>query len=78
MSLRSFDDPNSIEARQHLLDSRCERLHPKRHRTGKRKAKFREAQKAKAKLKVAKATAARRRHHAAVSAYWRGEGDQHP
>ena len=78
MSLRSFDNPNSIEARQHLLDSRCERLHPKRHRTSKRSAKIRAAKKAKTKLKIAKATAARRRHHAAVAAYWRGEGEQHP
>lgn len=36
MTLSSFDDGDSDEARQALLDRRCERSHPKRHRTQKR------------------------------------------
>lgn len=49
MSIRSFSDPNSTEARQFLLDRRSERKHPKRHRTKKRSRKMREARKARVK-----------------------------
>lgn len=76
--MRAFDDPNSDEARQYLLDRRCIRNHPKRHRTGPRKARARRKRKA----KVAHANVIQRRERGrfleASRAYWRGEADGHP
>lgn len=75
MALRSFENSNSEEARQFLLDRRCERNHPKRHRTQKRSkaisSRKRERMKALAALRVR----ARRRWLGLARAYWRGEGD---
>lgn len=78
MALQSFNNPNSDEARQHLLDRRCERKHPKRHRTKKRSVKQRAARKARGKARAALQAKARARHYEAVKAYWAGEADQHP
>ena len=77
MALRSFDDGNSDEARQFLLDRRCERNHPKRHRTQKRKKKLAKRKRQKIEHKTNVRLMKSRRYHAAVRAYWRGEGD-HP
>ena len=77
MTLRPFDDGSSDEARQFLLDRRCERNHPKRHRTRKRAKAL--SVKKRAKIKHMNATRARRlnAYKSAVRAFWRGEGD-HP
>lgn len=78
MALRSFKDANSTEARQFLLDRRCERAHPKRHRTLKRSRKAREARKAKAKAKAALQARDRAKFLARVKAYWSGSAGEHP
>ena len=78
MPHRTFTDPNSIEARQCLLDRRTERAHPKRHRTAKRKSRFAAAKAKAAKLKAAVTLLAVRKHKAAVAAYWRGELMERP
>lgn len=77
MSHRTFNDPNSIEARQALLDNRCEHA-PKRHRTKPRTKRLAAAKRARIKHTLATQEAAQRRHHAAVRAYWTGETDTHP
>jgi hypothetical protein len=79
MSHRTFNDPHgtSLEARQGLLDNRCEHG-PKRHRTlGRRK---RLSAKKKAKIKAANAIrlVAFRRWKAKVRAYWSGAAEEHP
>ena len=53
MALQSFNNPNSDVARQHLLDRRCERKHPKRHRTKKRSVKQRAARKQRVLVRAA-------------------------
>lgn len=78
MSHRTFADPNGIEARQALLDNRCERTHPKRHRTRKRTARRNALSRQKGQAKAAKNLAAKRRHTALVRAYWAGEREEHP
>ena len=78
MSHRTFDDPHSIEARQALLDNRCERLHPKRHRTRRKRAAKARADAAARRLKEGQEIAARRRFNAAVRAYWAGEAPENP
>lgn len=75
---RTFDDPNSIEARQALLDNRCERTHPKRHRTQKRAKRLNAIKRAKGVAKAKRNLLAKRRHNAAVAAYWRGDRETHP
>lgn len=78
MALKSFDKNQFDESRQFLLDNRCERNHPKRHRTTKR----RKALSAKKKRRIATQNALReasyRRYHAKVRAYWSGEQENHP
>lgn len=78
MGLQSFKNPNSDEARQHLLDRRCERKHPKRHRTKKRSVKQRAARKAKSLARAAVKQQERRSFHAKALAYWSGVADGHP
>jgi hypothetical protein len=78
MGHQSFDDPNSLEARQHLLDRRCERKHPKRHRTLKRSRKQREMRKAKGLARAAENRRARAKYAAQARAYWSGLADEHP
>ena len=79
MSRRSFDHPNSDEARQALLDNRQERSHPKRHRTRRRSKALLQA-KARQRAAVAQAQRAKalQRHRSAALAYWRGASDAHP
>lgn len=78
MTLKSFDNPNSLDARQHLLDRRNERKHPKRHRTLGRRRRISALKKAKVKHLSAIATAERSRFLAKARAYWKGEADGHP
>ena len=78
MTIRSFNDPNSTEARQFLLDRRGERAHPKRHRTKKRSHKMREARKQKATVHNATKASARKRYLARVRDYWAGITGAHP
>lgn len=78
MGLRSFENANSDAARQFLLDRRCERNHPKRHRTKKRSQKCRAARKAKGLAKADFNMKARSKFLAHARAYWRGEAVGHP
>ena len=78
MSGQSFDDPNSAEARQHLLDRRCERKHPKRHRTLKRAKALAKRKRQRVRHENEVRAAARRAHVARVRKYWAGESDNHP
>jgi len=78
MTLRSFDDANSDEARRFLLDRRCERNHPKRHRTKGRTRRLSAAKRQRAAYNRMLAKAARQRWLAAVRAYWAGQRDAHP
>ncbi len=78
MTIKSFDDGNSDEARQFLLDRRCERNHPKRHRTQKRAKALSAKKRARIKHKNAVATRQRAKILDAARAYWRGERDDHP
>ena len=75
MTLKSFDDPNSDEARQFLLDRRCERKHPKRHRTLKRRRAAGKKKKAKIAHRLAEKKRKHNRFKARVRAYWAGVGD---
>ncbi len=79
MSRKSFDDPHgqSIEARQALLDNRCEHK-TKRHRTRKRSKKLSEAKRSRAAHRRAVNDAARRKKLAKARAYWQGKRDEHP
>jgi hypothetical protein len=78
MSLRSFADSNSIEARQFLLDRKCERNHPKRHRTGKRKGKMSRKKRSRLKHWAAIRAKETQKYRAAVRAFWSGEIEMHP
>ena len=78
MALQSFDNSNSDEARQFLLDRRCERLHPKRHRTQKRAKARTEKQKAMSKAKADIKARAQKRFRDQARAYWAGKADGHP
>ena len=78
MALQSFDNSNSDEARQFLLDRRCERLHPKRHRTQKRAKGLSKKKRAKIKHQAGVRAASFQRFKTAVRAYWSGETDMHP
>jgi len=78
MALRSFDDANSDKARRFLLDRRCERNHPKRHRTRGRTAGLSAAKRQRALHNRLLAKAARQRYLAASRAYWAGQRDTHP
>lgn len=78
MAMQSFKDPNSDEARQHLLDRRCERKHPKRHRTLNRSRKVKAAQKRKQQAKMASAKKERSKFLKLARAYWNGAAEDHP
>ena len=78
MALQSFNNPNSDEARQHLLDRRCERKHPKRHRTLKRSRALKAAQKSKSKARIAEQKKVRARFLERSRAYWAGLSSEHP
>jgi len=80
MSRRSFNDPHgqSDEARQGLLDNRCERLHPKRHRTNKRAKRLSAKKRAEIRAASAKRLADKRRYDARVKSYFSGEAADHP
>jgi hypothetical protein len=77
MSHRTFDDPNSIEARQALLDNRCEHG-PKRHRTRRRSKKRAKLKRQQMAHKIVVTAASQRRWHSAVVAYWSGAREEHP
>lgn len=78
MALKSFNDSNSDEARQFLLDRRDERNHPKRHRTNKRRKALSRKKRSAMKHKAALQETARKKFQAAAYAYWRGERSDHP
>jgi len=78
MTRRSFDNPNSDEARQALLDNRQERSHPKRHRTRRRSKALQAKAQRRAAVAQAQRAKALQRHRCAALAYWRGETDVHP
>lgn len=78
MTLSSFNDPNSIEARQALLDRRCERAHPKRHRVRKRSAKLKAKDKRARVYKLSLKSKESARIRAAIHAFYRGDADEHP
>ena len=79
MSHRTFNDPHgkSLEARQGLLDNRCEHK-TKRHRTIGRRKRLSAKKKAKIKHDNAIRLAKRRRYNVKVKAYWAGEVLEHP
>ena len=79
MSHRTFNDPHgtSLEARQGLLDNRCEHG-PKRHRTIGRRKRQSAAKKARVKHNAAVRLAAYRKFKAKARAYWAGEAEAHP
>jgi len=79
MSHRTFDDPHGIsdEARQFLLDNRCESK-PKNHGTGKRRSRERIRKKQAAARLNAKKAARWKRKKDQIIAYWRGDVDEHP
>ena len=78
MTLKSFDDGTSMEARQFLLDRRNERKHPKRHRTLGRRLRMKAAKRAKIKAYLTRRDAARAKYLEASRRYWNGESDGHP
>lgn len=78
MALCSFDPDEFDRSRQFLLDRRCERNHPKRHRTQKRAKRLSKMKRERIKAKNAHTALALHRHHALVRAYWAGEIDRHP
>lgn len=75
MTLKSFNDGNSDEARQFLLDRRCERNHPKRHRTMKRKKVLAAKKRQRAQTHLAMRAAKIAKYKVAVRRYWAGLGD---
>lgn len=78
MTRYTFDNPNSDEARQALLDNKCERNHPKRHRTKKRLIKQREQNKVRTRHRAAIKQKQLTKYNADVRAYWLGQRDDHP
>lgn len=78
MTLQSFTDGTSDEARQHLLDRRNERKHPKRHRTLGRRRKLRKAKMSAINSKNVMDQKERRKFLSAARAYWAGNSDGHP
>lgn len=77
MTLQSFDKTDSDEARQFLLDRRCERLHPKRHRTMNRSKRLNAKKRNRVETEMARREAKFKKYKAKVRAYWQGIGD-HP
>lgn len=78
MALRSFDPDEFDASRQFLLDRRCERNHPKRHRTQKRAKSISAKKRQRSRAKAAFNLAAHRKYHADVVAYWAGRASGHP
>jgi hypothetical protein len=76
MSHRTFNDPSSDDARQSLLDNRCEHK-PKNHRTLGRRRRLSKEKRQRIKERLAAKVASQRRYNAKVRAYWNNEGD-HP
>lgn len=74
MSHRTFDDATSIQARQALLDNRCEHGQ-KRHRTRKRKARLNAVARAMGEHKRKANMAKCHRLLAITRAFWRGDRD---
>jgi hypothetical protein len=68
----TFNDPNSIAARQALLDRRCQKV-PKRHRTAKRKSRIAAQKHAASRRKAELNARAVRLRRATARAYWSGE-----
>jgi hypothetical protein len=79
VSHRTFDDPHgtTLEARQGLLDNRCEHG-KKRHRTLGRRRRLSAKKKSRIKQVLAVKRAAFQRYKARVRAYWRGDAEAHP
>lgn len=77
-AIHDRDQRRSIEARQALLDNRCERKHPKRHRTNKRRSKAARTKMNAAKIVAAQRMARKRHRNALVRRYWLGELGRHP
>lgn len=75
MALQSFDSAGTCEARQFLLDNRCGRKHPKRHRTMKRAKAVSAKKKFAVKAAVAERESRAYKYKAKVRAYWAGQGD---
>lgn len=78
MTLKSFSDSTTTEARQFLLDRRNERSHPKRHRTLGRRKRLAAQKKRAVKERLAVIAKDRDRYLTAAKAYWAGEADGHP
>lgn len=78
MTLKSFGDSTTMEARQFLLDRRNERNHPKRHRTLGRRVRMKAAKRSQTKAKVSSLKSERSKFLAAARRYWSGEADGHP
>lgn len=78
MTLKSFDDGTSMEARQFLLDRRNERKHPKRHRTLGRRLRMKAAKRAKVKARISAMKNDRAKYLEASRLYWSGESNGHP
>jgi|KBSMisStaDraftv2_1062788.scaffolds.fasta_scaffold782108_3 hypothetical protein len=79
MTHRTFNDPHgtSLEARQGLLDNRCEKG-PKRHRTLGRRRRLSKAKRQRIKHRNAMRMRDIQNYIAQVRAYWRGETENHP
>lgn len=79
MSRKSFDDPHgtSVEARQALLDNRCEHG-AKRHRTNGRRKRMSAAKRTKIKHRIITREARFRKFKDKVAAYWNGDAAEHP
>jgi hypothetical protein len=74
----SFEDGNSDEARKFILDRRCERNHPKRHRTLNRSRRRSAKKKRKLALTEARKKKEFKLYVQKVREYWNGERDTHP
>jgi hypothetical protein len=78
MPHRTFDNPNSLEAREFLGDQAHLRKHPKRHRTLKRRRKMSEQKKKKVAHYIDNRDAKLRRWKDGVRAYFAGAIDACP
>ena len=78
MTRKSFDKATSDVARQALLDNRCGRAHPKRHRTRRRSAQLKARKRRQNEVAQAQQQKAAERFRRAARAYWTGEADTHP
>ncbi len=78
MPTKTFDNGNSDEARQFLLDRHSGRSHPKRHGTLKRRKRLSAEKKARIKAKNARLYRERSKFLAQARDYWRGLAEGHP